>query len=156
MAFDPPLGSTSPAVLLDNATRLDELVNGPAGTVTDRAGQPLDSWRLMLQTFAAIVENTRENLIPLGKQYTDLSKAQADIANIPDGAVIYVLSPLSDVLACHGRAGHRSQDQVPDLCGRLHEGVSDNYHRIRDFRRSGHAYSGQHCTVSRLSGDDKN
>ncbi len=25
-----------------------------------------------------------------------------------------------------------------------------------DFRRSGHAYSGQHCTVSRLSGDDKN
>ncbi|MBE0237977.1 hypothetical protein FOT83_17775, partial [Klebsiella pneumoniae] len=33
MAFDPPLGSTSPAVLLDNATRLDELVNGPAGTV---------------------------------------------------------------------------------------------------------------------------
>ncbi|MFO5878393.1 hypothetical protein G4V14_29130, partial [Klebsiella pneumoniae] len=36
---------------------------------------------------------------PLGKQYTDLSKAQADIANIPDGAVIYVLSPLSDVLA---------------------------------------------------------
>nr|MCM6172713.1 SGNH/GDSL hydrolase family protein [Klebsiella pneumoniae] len=96
MAFDPPLGSTSPAVLLDNATRLDELVNGPAGTVTDRSGQPLDTWRLMLQTFAAIVENTRENLVPLGKQYTDLSKAQADIANIPDGAVIYVLSPLSD------------------------------------------------------------
>ncbi len=63
MAFDPPLGSTSPAVLLDNATRLDELVNGPAGTVTDRAGQPLDTWRLMLQTFAAIVENTRENLV---------------------------------------------------------------------------------------------
>ena len=44
---------------------------------------------------------------------------------------------------------------APDLCGRLHEGVSDNYHRIRGFRRSGHAYSGQHYTVSRLSGDDK-
>jgi len=41
----------------------------------------------------------------------------------------------------HGRADHRSQDQVPALCGRLHEGVSDNYHRIRDFRRSSHAYS---------------
>lgn len=26
MAFDPPLGSSSPAVLLDNATRFDELV----------------------------------------------------------------------------------------------------------------------------------
>lgn len=56
----------------------------------------------------------------------------------------------------HGRAGHRSQDQAPDLCGRLHEGVSDNYHRIRDFRRSSHSYSGQHCTVSRLSRDEKN
>ncbi|MEG9311446.1 hypothetical protein V6S19_00610, partial [Klebsiella pneumoniae] len=67
MAFDPPLGSTSPAVLLDNATRLDELVNGPAGTVNDRAGQPLDSWRLMLQTFAAIIEISRKNLNPSGK-----------------------------------------------------------------------------------------
>ncbi|EPL7710521.1 hypothetical protein P4E87_000524 [Klebsiella variicola] len=68
-------------------------------TVPDRAGESLDSWRLMLQTFAAIVEDTRENLVPLGKQYTDLSKAQADIANIPDGTVFYVLSQLSDVLA---------------------------------------------------------
>ncbi|HDH0615065.1 TPA: hypothetical protein PIO68_005263, partial [Klebsiella pneumoniae] len=99
MAFTPPLGSTSPEVLLGNATRLDELVNGPPATVPDRAGDPLDSWRLMVQTFAAIVENTRENLVPLGKQYTDKSKAQSDIVNIPDGAVIYVLSPLSDVLA---------------------------------------------------------
>ncbi|ENQ3415079.1 hypothetical protein ACEO00_003240, partial [Klebsiella pneumoniae] len=48
MAFNPPLGSTSPAVLLDNAKRLDELANGPAATVSDRAGQPLDSWRQMM------------------------------------------------------------------------------------------------------------
>ena len=47
MAFNPPLGSTSPAVLLDNATRLDELVNGPEATVPDRAGDPLYSWRLL-------------------------------------------------------------------------------------------------------------
>ncbi len=40
MAFNPELGSTSPAVLLDNAERLDKLVNGPAATVPDRAGQP--------------------------------------------------------------------------------------------------------------------
>lgn len=45
---------------------------------------------------------------------------------------------------------------MPDLCGRLHEEVSHNDHRFRDFRRSGHAYSGQHYTVPRLSGDDKN
>ncbi|MFL3320748.1 SGNH/GDSL hydrolase family protein [Klebsiella michiganensis] len=99
MAFDPPLGSTSPAVLLDNATRLDELVNGPAGTVPDRAGQPLDSWRLMLQTFAAIVENTRQNLIPLGKQYQSVEEAQADIANIPAGSTTYVRSQDGSALA---------------------------------------------------------
>ncbi len=33
MAFNPELGSTSPAVLLDNAERLDKLVNGPAADV---------------------------------------------------------------------------------------------------------------------------
>ena len=48
MAFNPPLGSTSPAVLLDNAKRLDELANGPAAIVPDRAGQPLDSWRQIM------------------------------------------------------------------------------------------------------------
>lgn len=99
MAFNPELGSTSPAVLLDNATRLDELVNGPAGTVPDRAGQPLDSWRLMLQTFAAIVENTRQNLIPLGKQYQSVEEAQADIANIPAGSTTYVRSQDGSALA---------------------------------------------------------
>ncbi|EMO8816559.1 SGNH/GDSL hydrolase family protein [Klebsiella michiganensis] len=103
MAFDPPLGSTSPAVLLDNATRLDELVNGPAGTVPDRAGQPLDSWRLMLQTFAAIVENTRQNLIPLGKQYQSVEEAQADIASIPEGATTYARSPNDSALAIEYR-----------------------------------------------------
>ncbi len=103
MAFDPPLGSTSPAVLLDNATRLDELVNGPAATVPDRAGQPLDSWRLMLQTFAAVVENTRQNLIPLGKQYQSVEEAQADIASIPEGATTYVRSPDDSALAIEYR-----------------------------------------------------
>lgn len=37
----------------------------------------------------------------------------------------------------------------------IYEGVFNNNHSIRDFRCSGHAYSGLHCTVSRLSGDDK-
>ncbi|VGL06184.1 flagellar biosynthesis, cell-distal portion of basal-body rod [Klebsiella quasipneumoniae] len=43
--FDPALGSTSPAVLLDNAKRLDELVNGEQSTVDDRSGEPLHTWR---------------------------------------------------------------------------------------------------------------
>ncbi|MGX3009922.1 hypothetical protein ACWJTP_27795, partial [Klebsiella pneumoniae] len=48
MAFNPELGSTSPAVLLDNAERLDKLVNGPELTEPDRAGVELDTWRGMM------------------------------------------------------------------------------------------------------------
>ncbi|MCP5840266.1 GDSL family lipase, partial [Klebsiella pneumoniae] len=48
MAFNPELGSTSPAVLLDNAERLDKLVNGPAADVPDRCGDPLYSWRQIM------------------------------------------------------------------------------------------------------------
>ncbi|MEG9302400.1 hypothetical protein V6S18_25690, partial [Klebsiella pneumoniae] len=62
--FDPPLGSTSPAVLLDNATRLDKLVNGPAGPVNGRAGQPLDTWRQIVTVMLAAVTDA-QNSIPL-------------------------------------------------------------------------------------------
>lgn len=41
----------------------------------------------------------RENLIPLGKQYLTLAAAQADIANIPVGAVTYVRSTDDSALA---------------------------------------------------------
>ncbi|HDZ0812227.1 TPA: hypothetical protein RRT74_005383, partial [Klebsiella pneumoniae] len=81
MAFNPELGSSSPEVLLDNAKRLDELTNGPAATVPDRAGEPLYSWRQMM----AKNDEVRQNLIPLSKQYQTLAAAQADIANIPEG-----------------------------------------------------------------------
>ncbi|MGD1733958.1 glycosyl hydrolase family 28-related protein, partial [Klebsiella pneumoniae subsp. pneumoniae] len=88
MAFNPPLGSNSPVVLLDNATRLDKLVNGPAADVPDRAGDPLYSWRLI-----------RQSLIPLGRQYMTLAEAQADIANIPEGSTTYYRSPDDSALA---------------------------------------------------------
>lgn len=95
MAFNPELGSTSPAVLLDNATRLDELVNGPEATVPDRGGEPLDTWRLMM----AKNDEVRQNLIPLSKQYRTLAAAQADIANIPVGSTTYYRSPDDSALA---------------------------------------------------------
>ncbi|MCS5829508.1 hypothetical protein LNO09_18920 [Klebsiella variicola] len=88
MAFNPELGSTSPAVLLDNAERLDKLVNGDALTEPDRAGVDLDTWRGMM----AKNDEVRKNLIPLSKQYMTLEAAQADIANIPDGSTTYVRS----------------------------------------------------------------
>ncbi|HHF8159782.1 TPA: hypothetical protein ACPTZL_005364, partial [Klebsiella pneumoniae] len=88
MAFNPELGSTSPAVLLDNAERLDKLVNGDVATVPDRAGDPLYSWR-----------GIHQNLIPLSRQYMTLAAAQADIANIPVGSTTYYRSPDDSALA---------------------------------------------------------
>ncbi|WP_407255672.1 CotH kinase family protein [Klebsiella quasipneumoniae] len=61
MAFIPPLGNTSPEVLLDNATRLDELVNGPAADVADRAGDPLYSWRQIMAMAADVLAAYQEN-----------------------------------------------------------------------------------------------
>ncbi|HHZ9834718.1 TPA: right-handed parallel beta-helix repeat-containing protein, partial [Klebsiella pneumoniae] len=95
MAFNPELGSTSPAVLLDNAERLDKLVNGPAADVPDRGGDPLYSWRQMM----AKNDEVRQNLIPLSKQYMTLAAAQADIANIPEGSTTYYRSPDDSALA---------------------------------------------------------
>ncbi|HHG8913699.1 TPA: hypothetical protein ACPYWM_003546, partial [Klebsiella pneumoniae] len=99
MAFNPELGSTSPAVLLDNAERLDKLVNGSALTEPDRAGDDLNTWRGMMAKNEALTEETRQNLIPLSRQYATLAAAQADIANIPDGSATYVRSADGSSLA---------------------------------------------------------
>ena len=86
--LNPPLGTTTPEIFMDNVKRADELVNGPAGTVDDRGGEPLDTWRQMM----AKNDEVRRNIIPLDKQRKDLAEAQADIANIPEGSTTYVRS----------------------------------------------------------------
>ncbi|HDY7160111.1 TPA: hypothetical protein RRE97_003587 [Klebsiella pneumoniae] len=93
--LNPPLGTTTPEIFLDNVKRADELVNGPAGTVNDRGGEPLDTWRQMM----AKNDEIRQNLIPLSKQYQTLAAAQADIVNIPEGSSTYVRSPDDAYLA---------------------------------------------------------
>ena len=93
--LNPPLGTTTPEIFLDNVKRADELVNGPAGTVNDRGGEPLDTWRQMM----AKNDEIRQNLIPLSKQYATLAAAQADIANIPEGSTTYYRSPDDSALA---------------------------------------------------------
>ncbi|OUH91591.1 hypothetical protein [Klebsiella pneumoniae] len=93
--LNPPLGTTTPEIFLDNVKRADELVNGPAGTVNDRAGEPLDTWRQMM----AKNDEIRQNIIPLSKQYMTLADAQADIANIPEGSTTYYRSPDDSALA---------------------------------------------------------
>lgn len=96
MAYVPPVGETTdPDIFLENVKRADELVNGSAGTVADRGGEPLDTWRQMM----AKNDEVRQNIIPLSKQYQTLEAAQADIANIPEGSSTYVRSPDSSALA---------------------------------------------------------
>ncbi|MEX0550506.1 hypothetical protein AB3X33_22980, partial [Raoultella terrigena] len=87
--LNPPLGTTTPEIFLENVKRADRLVNGPPATIPDRGGEPLDSWRLMMDKNDEI----RQNIIPLGKQYTTLQEAQDDIANIPEGSSTYYRSP---------------------------------------------------------------
>ncbi len=93
--LNPPLGTTTPEIFMDNVKRTDELVNGPAGTVNDRGGEPLDTWRQMM----AKNDEVRQNIIPLGKQYQTLAAAQADIANIPVNSFTYVRDPSGNALA---------------------------------------------------------
>ncbi|WP_154041182.1 GDSL-type esterase/lipase family protein [Klebsiella quasipneumoniae] len=93
--LNPPLGTTTPEIFMDNVKRADELVNGPARTVNDRGGEPLDTWRQMM----AKNDEVRQNIIPLSKQYQTLEAAQADIANIPVGSTTYYRSPDDSALA---------------------------------------------------------
>ncbi|HEE4927096.1 TPA: hypothetical protein R7G99_005283, partial [Klebsiella pneumoniae] len=96
---NPELGSTSPAVLLDNATRLDNLLNSLELAIPDREGVDLDTWRGIMAKVASSIDDIRQNLIPLSKQYQTLAAAQADIANIPLGATTYYRSPDDSELA---------------------------------------------------------
>ncbi|EMF0762625.1 hypothetical protein V2E84_002549 [Klebsiella variicola] len=99
MAFDPPLGSTSPAVLLDNATRLDNLLNSLALVYPDREGADLDTWRGIMSRISNTLDDIRRNLVPLSRQYMTLAEAQADIANIPAGSATFVRSTSDEALA---------------------------------------------------------
>ena len=119
MAFNPPLGSTSPAVLLDNTKRLDELANGPAAIVPDRAGQPLDPWRQIM----AKIDELRQNLSPLSHRYMTLAAAQADITNIPVHAHAFTRPSffhMASVLSTPSACIRRSSSSTTGLFAELH------------------------------------
>ncbi|MBM1117485.1 hypothetical protein JJJ21_20465, partial [Klebsiella grimontii] len=59
--LNPPLGTTTPEIFLDNVKRADRLVNGPEETVNDRGGEPLDTWRLMMAKNAEAINALMEN-----------------------------------------------------------------------------------------------
>lgn len=96
MAYVPPVGlTTDPDIFLENVKRADRLISGPAETVPDRGGEPLDTWRQMM----AKNDEIRQNIIPLSKQYQTLAAAQADIVNIPVNSTTYVRSQDGSALA---------------------------------------------------------
>nr|WP_259345231.1 CotH kinase family protein [Klebsiella pneumoniae] len=94
----------------DNNESIDSFVNSSELTVTTRTGieydtmagmqKKADDQREQIATdSSAVVEQTRQNLIPLSRQYMTLDAAQADIANIPEGSTTYYRSPDDSSLA---------------------------------------------------------
>lgn len=92
-----PTNNTVPSADIRDAVyagaMLDKVVTGSELKYTDRLGGEHYTVDGMKAEGDKVVEDTRLNLIPLGKQYMSLDQAQADIANIPEGAATYVRSP---------------------------------------------------------------
>lgn len=105
-----PVPSSAMPDIWDNNATIDEFVNSPELTLTTRTGTERDTLAgiqkksddqrvQMAEDGAAVVEETRQNLIPLSRQYMTLAAAQADIANIPVGSTTYYRSPDDSALA---------------------------------------------------------
>lgn len=78
---------------------LDKVVTSTDLTYTDRLGGVHYTVDGIKAEGDAVVEETRQNLIPLSRQYMTLADAQADITNIPDGSTTYVRSADGSSLA---------------------------------------------------------
>ncbi|EPU6896109.1 hypothetical protein ACVYZQ_005465, partial [Raoultella ornithinolytica] len=89
---NPPLGTTTPEIFLENVKRADELVNGPPATVPDRGGEPLDSWRLIMQRVATAIIEAQNSITAIGLPFSTLDDAQAAVTDgkIPEGSVTWV------------------------------------------------------------------
>lgn len=98
-----PRPSNSMKDLNDNALAYDDFMLSEEGTFVDRLGNEVPTLKglseIMRQAGESVVENTRQNLIPLSRQYMTLEAAQADIANIPKGSTTYYRSPDDSALA---------------------------------------------------------
>ncbi|CAA1293859.1 Uncharacterised protein [Klebsiella pneumoniae] len=78
---------------------LDKVVTSTELKYTDRLGGEHYTVDGMKAEGDKVVEETRQNLIPLSRQYMTLAAAQADIANIPEGSTTYYRSPDDSALA---------------------------------------------------------
>lgn len=78
---------------------LDKVVTSTELKYTDRLGGEHYTVDGIKAEGDKVVEETRQNLIPLSRQYMTPAAAQADIANIPDGSYTYVRSTDDTALA---------------------------------------------------------
>lgn len=78
---------------------LDKVVTSTDLTYTDRLGGVHYTVDGIKAEGDKVAEETRQNLIPLSRQYMTLAAAQADIANIPVGSTTYYRSPDDSALA---------------------------------------------------------
>lgn len=105
-----PVPSASMPNSWDNMLSVDEFVGSDEDTLTTRtgivrktmAGMEKDADENLEKVSAdasRVVEETRQNLIPLSRQYMSEEDAQADVANIPEGSATYVRSISGSALA---------------------------------------------------------
>ncbi len=94
-----PVPSSAMPDVWDNNRVQDEILNSEELEVETRTGIMTPTWKGVLKKNEDEIEETRQNLIPLSRQYMTLAAAQADIANIPDGSTTYYRSPDDSALA---------------------------------------------------------
>ena len=88
---NPVPSSAMPDIWDDNQVQ-DIMINSDELEVETRTGKIKPTWAGIVKNNADAIEYTRQNLIPLSRQYMTLADAQADIANIPEGSTTYVRS----------------------------------------------------------------
>ncbi|MBC4812802.1 CotH kinase family protein [Klebsiella quasipneumoniae] len=96
---DNPVLSTDIRDAVYAGAMLDKVVTSTELTYTDRLGGEHYTVDGIKAEGDKVVEETRQNLIPLSRQYMTLAAAQADIANIPEGSTTYYRSPDDSALA---------------------------------------------------------
>ncbi|MES0787593.1 hypothetical protein ABUJ76_20520 [Klebsiella pneumoniae] len=94
-----PVPSSAMPDVWDNNRVQDVILNSDELEVETRTGEMTPTWKGVLKKNEDEIEETRQNLIPLSRQYMTLEAAQADIANIPESSSTYVRSPDSSALA---------------------------------------------------------
>lgn len=96
---DNPVPSTDIRDTVYAGAMLDKVVTSTEPTYIDRLGGEHYTVDGIKAEGDKVVEETRQNLIPLSRQYMTLADAQADIANIPEVSTTYVRSADGNSLA---------------------------------------------------------